>query len=521
MTKFFNYYNSLCVGINTPNVFTFDPYFSAVKELFTSEIKQMIYYIEKLKELDIDMTEYRDKIIDFISIIIANLDFSRENFFIIVEDLYKNKKNIKEKYIETCKNKNIKITLLEEETDISDKEKIIKLLNKYEQNKINKNEISDNKKSLFAIITTLILNACNCIAELKEYDYNYNEAKDEILKIFNISTFNIEKEDDIKKEIENFSRCNYKITKKLYKKISEKFGVIKEKEVEFKTKEGKGILVSGNNLNELKKILDSTKNTEINIYTHDEMINAYKYTNFEEYKNLIGQYQNDNNTFSIDFATFPGAIYISKNSLPQIDIIRGQIYTNAKNPTFGIGKISKDDFSELIEYSQNQKGFLLDTTTKSIKIGYNQNELIEKIKKIIEKIKNNEIENIVIIGHFDKTNNKTENEKKIIEKISKKDYIIYFGYNEERDNLWQTNNFFDFEIVYQIIEELKNNINNVTDRIKIIMTDCNNSTISNIFNLRELGIKDIYLGYCCPNIINPTIIDGLKNMFNIKELNEL
>ena len=69
MTKFFNYYNSLCIGVNTPNVFTFDPYFTAVKEFFMVEIKQIIYYMEKLKELSVDTSKYRDKVIDFISII--------------------------------------------------------------------------------------------------------------------------------------------------------------------------------------------------------------------------------------------------------------------------------------------------------------------------------------------------------------------------------------------------------------------------------------------------------------------
>ena len=85
MTKFFNYYNSLCVGANSPSVFSFDPYLIAIKEMLISELRQIVFYIEKLKDLDVDMSVYRDKVIEFIAILIVNLDFRRESFFTIVQ----------------------------------------------------------------------------------------------------------------------------------------------------------------------------------------------------------------------------------------------------------------------------------------------------------------------------------------------------------------------------------------------------------------------------------------------------
>ena len=108
MNKFFNYYDSLCVGANTPTVFAFDPYVTAIKELFVSELQQIVFYIEKLKKLEIDMSVYTDKVIEFISILIVNLDFRKERFFVIMEDLYNNKKNVyrweKPVYNNTLKN---------------------------------------------------------------------------------------------------------------------------------------------------------------------------------------------------------------------------------------------------------------------------------------------------------------------------------------------------------------------------------------------------------------------------------
>ena len=51
MTKFFNYYNSLCTGENSPNTFSFDPYMFAIKDMLLLELAQIVFYIEKNQRL--------------------------------------------------------------------------------------------------------------------------------------------------------------------------------------------------------------------------------------------------------------------------------------------------------------------------------------------------------------------------------------------------------------------------------------------------------------------------------------
>ena len=171
MNKFFNYYDSLCVGANTPTVFAFDPYVTAIKELFVSELQQIVFYIEKLKKLEIDMSVYTDKVIEFISILIVNLDFRKESFFVIMEDLYNNKKMLEKMYISACeKAKKEPELIIEQEEDYSSREIILKALNEKEKNlkeKFSKIKIEKNKKNLYEIMINLVLNACNCLIELK------------------------------------------------------------------------------------------------------------------------------------------------------------------------------------------------------------------------------------------------------------------------------------------------------------------------------------------------------------------
>lgn len=519
MTKFFNYYNSLCIGSNFPTVFTFDPYYKAIKDLMLTELKQIVYYIEKLKELNQNMSDYTDKVIEFISVLIVNLDFRKESLFTIIEDLYYNKIKLKELYINICNENKINIELLNSNMpELSDENTIIKMLNKLEKNQIDTNEIFQKNRALYEIILNLVLNACNSLIELKEYNVDLTEEKDEVLKLFNTSNFTVNDEKILTDKIKKFSKYSCEIETKLNREIAKKFGPVQVTKVPLLTKAGKCILISGYGFKELEKLLKDTKNLDISIYTHHNMINAFKYKFFAKYKNLTAHYQLSINNFPLDFATFPGPIFISKNSIPQIDVIRGQIYTSAKYPAFGIGKIENNDFTPIIEYAEKSSGFKKDEDFGFIQIGCENSVFQEKINSVINKFKNNLINKILIIGMIDKFEVKDNYIEYLTQNISDDCFIISFSGNINRQNFWNINSYYDFEILYNIVTKLKNNINNAENVINIFLADCNNSTISHIFNLIHLSIKNIYLGPCCPNIINPLIIEGLKNNFNIEEL---
>lgn len=49
-----------------------------------------------------------------------------------------------------------------------------------------------------------------------------------------------------------------------------------------------GILISGHDLNDLEQLLDQTKGTGVDVYTHSEMLPAHYYPKFKEYDNLVG-----------------------------------------------------------------------------------------------------------------------------------------------------------------------------------------------------------------------------------------
>ena len=520
MNKFFNYYNSLCIGANSPNIFSFDPYFIAIKEMLISELRQIVFFIEKLKDLDIDMSVYRDKVIEFISILVINLDFRRESFFVIVEDLYENKNALFQLYKLECEKRNLvpeNIASLEFKLD--NKDSIIKALNDYEQNlSSDLTKLSLNKKILYHIMINLVLNACNCLIDLKNYGVDFIEAKEEVLMLFNTANFPSSDESDWIRKIREFSKCNYKIMSTLYNKVAEKYGPFNKKSVSFSTVKGKAILVSGENYSDLERVLNAVSGYDINVYTHNEMINAFQYEKFSSNPKLVAHYQRSSNSFSLDFASFPGPIYISKNSTPKVDVIRGQIYTSSKYPSFGIARILDNDFSQMIDYALNSKGFEENVFINSLDIGYDLNEINLRLENIISMFNKKEISHIVIIGLFDKFSLQNDYISSFIDKAPKDCFIISFSQDSKRENFWFVTSFFDFKLVYIIVEYLNNLIENPSKNLSVFLVDCSNNLLSHVFNLIYLGLSKIYLGPCCPNIINPIVFDGLKNLFSINEI---
>lgn len=521
MNKFF-YYNPLCTGTNTPTVFANDPYVNAIKEMFVLELQQVAYYVQKLTDLNIDMSLYIDKIIEFISVLIVNLDFKKESFFVIIEDLYNNKVMIKKMYELKCNEMNITPELLKDDNEnLSSKDIILKILNDEERNKDNKipfKNVDKKKKSLYEIIICLVLNACNRLIELKSYDENLKEAKQAVIKLFNITNFLTLSEKELITAIDSFSEYGYLTIKELYKKINEKFGPIRKNQVSLLEKKGKAILVSGKSFIDIEKLLNAIEDKNINIYTHNGMIDAFQYEKLGNRKRLTGHYQKHNNNFSLDFAEFPGPIYITGNAIPKIDTIRGQIYTSAKYPSYGISTIYDDDFSEMINYAFEANGFNSDSDEEYLNIGFDIDEIINKIETISEKIKENEIKNIFIIGLLDKFCNSSEYINDFFNECKDDNYIISFAKNSERKNFWQVNSYYNYEILYIIIEKLIEKNPGINKHIGIFFPDCNYNTISHIFNLRYLSIKNIFLGPCCPNIINPLVTEGLEEMFNVNQI---
>ena len=85
--------------------------------------------------------------------------------------------------------------------------------------------------------------------------------------------------------------------------------------VELGVRKNPGILISGHDFNDLRMLLEQTKDQGVDVYTHSEMLPAHYYPFFKKYSNFIGNYGGSWWHQKEEFPKFNGPILLTTNCL--------------------------------------------------------------------------------------------------------------------------------------------------------------------------------------------------------------
>ena len=492
-----------------------NPRTSSLREVLVMYLKQLAFYTLHLKYLGVKNHATEDIILNTLSGLMSNLETGNKQFYqtlinlktIIIESMETYKKicaerNIKPKEIKT----NIK---LNRKLNITD---LIQLGEKEFSKKLK--SVSDKKRNLYEIIFLILKSICINLVELKSFDLTDNCAYSEILYLLNTINFPELSEKILIKKINKAVEIDFTLTKKLYSAREEKFGKQTQAEISYTTYANKAILVAGTNIQELKKVLDATENLDIDVYTHGEMIIAYTYPLFKNYKNLKGQFGKGIEYCLLDFATFPGAILIAKHSLENIEYLyRGRLFTTDNFVPQGVIQIKDDNYTPLINSALSARGFRNGKTRESIVLGCSQKELETKLNEIIKNIKS--YKHLLILGTNEYTNETKTYFENLIRHADKTTLVISLSDIHEDKNVITINSAPDFYMIYRILEILKPTIEQYKIITSLFIAKCDKHTISNLLNLKRLKVDNIYLSKCSPVMLNPTLTDTLKNIYGI------
>ena len=120
-----------------------------------------------------------------------------------------------------------------------------------------------------------------------------------------------------------------------------------------------GILVSGHDLRDLEMLLEQTQGTDVDVYTHSEMLPAHYYPTFKKYPNFVGNYGNAWWKQKEEFESFHGPILMTTNCIvPPKDSYKDRLYTTGATGYPGCKHISGEigeekDFSSIIEQAKH------------------------------------------------------------------------------------------------------------------------------------------------------------------------
>lgn len=446
-----------------------------------------------------------------ISVTLFNSEFNEESFLFAIQKF----KDILPEFIE-------KNSILEYQTTLqTEKEKFEELLDetssviqaiKYGERifKLFQKELEPEVENLFTLILMIVKTLSINLLELESYNAEFTIAYKKILQLLSYLNIKDNSVETLELEMREAAKISCQLSEKLFERMEKKYGVQSIAEVSYTTIPNKAVLVTGSSLKELENVLEALKEEEIDIYTHDDMMLAHTFPKFKEYKRLKGQFGFGLENCLIDFATFPGPIILTKNSLHNIEnFYRGRLFTTDYliSPK-GIIKIKEKDFKEVVESAYESKGFKRGKVCESVSIGYD----FEKFKALIkEKIETKRYDRIFIISQDDYSLEQKTYFEKLIKLAPKNVLIVSFSYSNERENLIYLNTCFDYFSLIRIFKYLlKYNF-----PITVFIPKCNKDSIAQMIYLSSFKKAQILLGKCAPIILNPVLLKTLRDSFGI------
>ena len=169
-----------------------------------------------------------------------------------------------------------------------------------------------------------------------------------------------------------------------------------------------GILVTGHDLKDLQDLLDQTKGTGVDVYTHGEMLPAHAYPAFRKYDNLVGNYGSSWWHQKEEFEAFNGPILITTNCIvPPKDSYLGRIYTTSVAGYPGTTHIpspakGQKDFAALIRHAKTcPPPQPLPGSGRDLITGCAHNAVLSLAGPVIDAIKKGDIKRFVVMAGCD------------------------------------------------------------------------------------------------------------------------
>ena len=167
-----------------------------------------------------------------------------------------------------------------------------------------------------------------------------------------------------------------------------------------------GILISGHDLKDLEMLLEQTKGTGVDVYTHSEMLPAHYYPFFKKYDNFAGNYGNAWWKQKEEFESFNGPILMTTNCIvPPSDSYKDRLFTTGATGYPGCKHIDgkygeKKDFSEIIELAKTCKA-PTEIEKGEIVGGFAHEQVFALADKVVEAVKSGAIKKFVVMAGCD------------------------------------------------------------------------------------------------------------------------
>ncbi|MCI6990484.1 MAG: hydroxylamine reductase [Clostridiales bacterium] len=296
-----------------------------------------------------------------------------------------------------------------------------------------------------------------------------------------------------------------------------------------------GILVSGHDLRDLEMLLEQTKGTGVDVYTHSEMLPAHYYPAFQKYPHFVGNYGNAWWQQKEEFAAFHGPILMTTNCIvPPAPSYRDRLYTTGAagwpgcvHIPGGIGE--EKDFSALIAHAKRCAP-PKELETGEIVGGFAHEQVFALADKVVQAVKSGAIQKFVVMAGCD-GRAKSRNYYTDFAKALPQDTVILtagcakYKYNKlplgeiggipRVLDAGQCNDSYSLALIALKLKEVfgLDDINDLPIVYNIAWYE--QKAVIVLLALLYLGVKNIHLGPTLPAFLSPNVAKVLVENFGI------
>ena len=298
-----------------------------------------------------------------------------------------------------------------------------------------------------------------------------------------------------------------------------------------------GILISGHDLWDLKQLLEQSKDSGVDIYTHSEMLPGHGYPELKKYSHFYGNYGNAWWDQRKDFTNFNGPIVFTTNCI--VPPLKNASYKDRVFTTNAAGfpgwkriKVNADgtkDFSEVIELAKTCQP-PVEVESGEIIVGFAHNQVLSLADKIVENIKSGAIKRFIVMSGCDGRMTQRHYYTEFAENLPKDTIILTSGcakYKYNKLNLGdingiprvldagQCNDSYSWAVVALKLKEVfgLNDINELPLVFNIAWYE--QKAVIVLLALLYLGVKNIHLGPTLPGFLSPNVAKVLVENFGI------
>jgi len=312
-------------------------------------------------------------------------------------------------------------------------------------------------------------------------------------------------------------------------------------EVNLGVRENPGILISGHDLKDMEELLEQTKGTGVDVYTHGEMLPANYYPAFKKYDHFVGNYGGSWWHQNEEFESFQGPVLLTTNCLIPVkkeNTYLDRLFTTGVVRYPGARHIparsrgGKKDFSSLVEAAKKcsppkeiEKGKIVG--------GFAHAQVMALADKVVEAVKSGAIKRFVLMAGCDGRFNSRDYYTEVAKNLPKDTVILTAGCAKYRYNkldlgdiggiprvldAGQCNDSYSLAVIALKLKEAFGlaDINELPISYDIAWYE--QKAVAVLLALLSLGVQGIRLGPTLPAFLSPNVAKVLVDKFNIKPI---